>query len=914
MPRDFRVSLPLDNQGNRRKFRDIASDLMPRGRKVFKIERLEAREFLSVADLASVSPVIARTITQLTQQNSNLSPTTTTLSSSTLTSVHGQPVNFIATVTAGASGVVTFSDGAVVLSAVSLNPSGQASFATAAIPVSQSAQIILASYGGDGTHAASVSNSVSQVVVPASVSLTLASSANPGAESIVRPSHVVVVMEEDHAANAIGNVAVAPYSDMPYFNQLAATGLVYANSHGLNTPDLDGEMNYLAMYSGSTQGVIDDGGHYTFGGPDLAQSLADAGKGYSFCGYSENLPYAGDTVDAYAADPGNAAYGDLYVRAYNPMAQFTNAGIGLSNSDVNKPFSSFPTSAAGYATLPTVSFVIPDTLHNTHGSNVSDPYATDPSQYDALRRGADGWLGQHLDGYLQWARDNNSLLIVTSDESDRAHDFAGGFATLVNGDPRLFVPGVDKTAVNPYIILRTLEEMYGLPKLGATSSSAALDTNNYGQLGVSSSAPGAVVGQPITFTATLAAVAPGAGSPGGSVQFSVDGKPFGAATALVNGWATSPPMSFADVGVQDVSVAYNSDGNFTTPAAVHLMQAVAQASTVTSLVCATPATVYGQPVAYTATVSPVAPGGGVVAGAVTFLDGATVLATLPLNGSGTATLTTSSLSVGTHVIQASYAGGIDYAASMAGTLNVTVGPDTVQLTLTASANPAIRGRQIVFNATVLAAPGSGAPGGSISFFDGSTVIGTVLLGKAGLAALATTRLSVGTHAISAGYSGDADFSATATVPMSEFVLAPPPPPTSVTASHGSDIHVVHVAWVASASATSYEIWRGTTASGANARQVGVVAGNLTAFDDATAVAGTTYWYRVKGVNAAGGGAFSSAASGYIRAVGASLARGVGIVTPLEVLQIPPLHLAEDLIPAIDLVLGCRLAASESQSA
>src|SRR5689334_22158710 len=72
--------------------------------------------------------------------------------------------------------------------------------------------------------------------------------------SIVRPDHVVVVIEEDRAANAIGDVA-----NMPYFNQLAATGLVYNNSHSIGRPS---RLDYLALFSGSTQGVTDNFAQY----------------------------------------------------------------------------------------------------------------------------------------------------------------------------------------------------------------------------------------------------------------------------------------------------------------------------------------------------------------------------------------------------------------------------------------------------------------------------------------------------------------------------------------------------------------------------------------------------------------------------------------------------------------------------
>ena len=104
---------------------------------------------------------------------------------------------------------------------------------------------------------------------------TLTSSTPATQAPIVKPSHIVIVVEEDRAANAIGDT-----TNMPYFNQLASSGLVFNNSHGLNTTAQNGEMNYLALYSGSTQGVTDDADHGVFTTPNLAQSLANNGMSF----------------------------------------------------------------------------------------------------------------------------------------------------------------------------------------------------------------------------------------------------------------------------------------------------------------------------------------------------------------------------------------------------------------------------------------------------------------------------------------------------------------------------------------------------------------------------------------------------------------------------------------------------------
>src|SRR5215213_9860320 len=137
----------------------------------------------------------------------------------------------------------------------------------------------------------------------------------------------------------------------PYLNSVASSGLYYSNAHGVTHPS---EPNSLAIYSGSTQGVTDNGRNYSFGGPNIAKSLFDAGL--SFAGYSENLPADGSQV----TQAGDAQYSDLYTRNVNPMAQFTDAGIlptgqPRPNAAVNRTFNAFkaiPTT--DYSSLPTV--------------------------------------------------------------------------------------------------------------------------------------------------------------------------------------------------------------------------------------------------------------------------------------------------------------------------------------------------------------------------------------------------------------------------------------------------------------------------------------------------------------------------------------------------------------------------------
>jgi predicted phage tail protein len=97
-------------------------------------------------------------------------------------------------------------------------------------------------------------------------------------------------------------------------------------------------------------------------------------------------------------------------------------------------------------------------------------------------------------------------------------------------------------------------------------------------------------------------------------------------------------------------------------------------------------------------------------------------------------------------------------------------------------------------------------------------------------------------------------------PDSGYRLAPPGPPAAVTATDGTYADKVQVSWNKVTGATSYEVWRNTANNSTTANKAG--SPTASPYNDASAAAGTTYYYWIKAVNAAGAGAFSSPDSGY----------------------------------------------------
>ncbi len=200
-------------------------------------------------------------------------------------------------------------------------------------------------------------------------------------------------------------------------------------------------------------------------------------------------------------------------------------------------------------------------------------------------------------------------------------------------------------------------------------------------------------GQAETFGVQVTAVAPGAGTPTGQVQFSLDGAPLGTPTFLdASGDAGTAPVNGLAPGIHTVSYVTSGDSNFLGTNGSFTFT-VSKIPTQTALQLSPNPVVFGQPETMTATVTH-STGPGTPTGTVTFKDGSTTLVTVPVSGSGgsaTASFTTSTLAAGSHSITATYSGDTNFAgsSSTAGTLVVGAAPTTV------TADPAILYLRIV---------------------------------------------------------------------------------------------------------------------------------------------------------------------------------------------------------------------------
>ena len=194
--------------------------------------------------------------------------------------------------------------------------------------------------------------------------------------------------------------------------------------------------------------------------------------------------------------------------------------------------------------------------------------------------------------------------------------------------------------------------------------------------------------------------------------------------------------------------------------------AIASAAPAAALVSSKNPAVVGQPVTFTVTISAVVPATGTPTGIVTFLDGANILGTQALSN-GVAAFSTSTLIVGSHTITASYSAGTSFSATNSTALTQVI--QGAGVALISSADPSFNGQSVTFTASVLASPSTaGIPRGTITFRDGPTTIGAQPLSN-GQAAFATSTLTVGSHSITASYSGDANYGAAASTPLPQVV-------------------------------------------------------------------------------------------------------------------------------------------------
>ena len=252
----------------------------------------------------------------------------------------------------------------------------------------------------------------------------------------------------------------------PYFTSFAAANVNLTNFYGVTHPS---QPNYLDGFSGSNQGVTNNS-YCTFPAStgNLAKQLAAAGKSWRV--YAQNFPspcFDGDSSTGGIDGPGFAGQ---YVRKHNPAVSFESVRLDPIQCPNVQPLANFD---------PTVNFamVVPNMTNSMHDGTTA--------QGDAFLQAFVPLVTASPD----WA---HTLLIVTFDEGTTSIS-GGGHVYTAAAAP--WLPHADvATTYNHFSVLRTIEEVYGLPFLGSAATATTmtellpppptptptLDSNSYG--------------------------------------------------------------------------------------------------------------------------------------------------------------------------------------------------------------------------------------------------------------------------------------------------------------------------------------------------------------------------------------------------------------------------------------------------
>ncbi len=695
---------------------------------------------------ASASSALVQTVNQ---------DATTAVTSSVSPAVFGQAITFTAVVSAAApgagtpSGTVTFTDGNTTLGSATLS-AGSATFTTAALSVA--GHNITVSYGGDADFSASALSALVQTVNQDVTTATVTSSVSPAVFGQAVTFTAVVSAAAPGAGTPSGTVTFTDGTTVLASQTLSAgmatftTAALSVANHNI-TVSYGGDADFSASASSAlVQTVNQDATTAT-----VTSSVSPAvfGQAITFTAVvSAAVPGAGTPCGTVTFTDGNTVLASQTLSA--GIATFTTAALSVANHNITVSYGG-DTDFSASASSALVQTVNQDATTTAVTSSVSPAVFGQAVTFTAVVSAAAPGAGTPS-GTVTFT--DGTTVLASQTLSAGTATFTTAALSVANHNISVSYGGdADFSASASSALVQTVKQ-------DATTSA------------VTSSVSPAVFGQAITFTAVVSAAAPGAGTPTGAVTFKDGNTALGSAT-LSAGVATFTTATLS-VANHNITVSYGGDADFSASASSALVQTVnhqyATTATVTSSV--SPA-VFGQAITFTAVVSAAAPGAGTPSGTVQFKDGSAVLGTAPLDRNGRATFTTAALNVGNHSITVSYGGDADFSASASLTLVQTVKQDATAAAVTSSVSSAVFGQTVTFTAVVsAAAPGAGTPTGTVTFTNGSVVLGTAVLDRNGRASISSSSLGVGNHKVTALYHGNANFSASNSGAASLTVIPP----------------------------------------------------------------------------------------------------------------------------------------------
>jgi hypothetical protein len=648
-------------------------------------------------------------------------PTTTTVVANPTSSQYGDPLTLTATTINGTTGTVSFYDGLVLLG------QGTVSGGVATLTVttlSATTHNIMAVYNGDLTYASSAS---------APAAATIGKKTGPNGE----PALTVTVQ------NASREYGTAD----PEFNYIV-TGTL------LNGDTYDEAITGVPIYTVADSSSSPAGTTYPI---DVSGLVSE---NYEFVVVPGTLSIvSAPTTATLAVSATSTQYGD-------PITLTTT--IAPSGATGTVVFSEGTTVlgtgtvSGGVATL-------------TISSLKAGPYAITSSYSGDANFGGSTTGAVAVTVSRKTGPDGSAALTITVNDASRP--FGQGnpafsytvTGALINGDT--YATAV--TGVPVYSTTATIASSAGTYPVSVTGLSSSNYSSAFvnGTLTIAKATPGvagtapvtvgsslnpSVTGSAITFTATVPAPATG------TVTF-YDGASVLGTSIIISSTATLTTSTLPP-GNHSITAVYSGDANFNGVTSVALSQQVNMVATTVTIASSLNPAMFGNLVTLSSTVPAAA------TGTINFMDGTTSLGLIGITG-GAATLSTSALAVRTHSITAVYSGDSTYSPATSSSLSQVVNKatpgvgGTPPLTVTSSLNPAPAGSPVIFSLTVPA----GATG-TVSFYDGTTLLGTVpIIGTT--AAFTTSALSVGTHSITAVYSGDTNHNGATSTVFSQVVVS-----------------------------------------------------------------------------------------------------------------------------------------------
>ena len=683
--------------------------------------------------------------------------TSTALTSATNPVNVGAPTVLTATVTGSSpTGNVTFKNGTAILGTAALDGSGDTRTASFTATITTAgAKSLTAVYAGDALNKTSASTAVAQTVNKLAATATLQSATNP--VTVGAPTVLIATI-----------TGYAPTGNVTFKNGTATLGTVALSGTGdtrtasfTATITTAGDKSLTAVYAGNTNNL-------TATSTALTQTV------------NKTDTTASVVTSQASVTQGQSVTFTATVSGYNPTGNvvFKNDTTTLATKALSGTGN---TRTASYAntTLPagvhniTVDYVgnannnassapaIPQTIAGKAATTTALASDTNPSNFGQGIALTATVTGTNPTGNVTFK--NGSAVLGTVPLTDGVANFST--STLATGP-------------------RSLTAVYGGDTFNAVSSSTVLvQTVNklVSTASLESATNPVAVGAPTVLTATITGNAPT-----GNVSFKNGTATLG--TVALSGTGDTRTASFTATittgGDKSLTAVYAGNTNNLGVTSAVLTQVVGKSDTTATLTSSQESVTQGQSVTFTATVTGYNPAGNVV-----FKNGTTTLGTKALSGTGntrTAAYVNTNLVVGVHSITAEYVGNASNNTSSSGAITQTILSKAATTTaLTSDINPSNFAQNITLTANVTAVEaGSNNPTGTVSFKNGSAVLGTASLTD-GVANFSTSALLAGTRKLTAVYNGDV-FHAKSTSALLNQVVNPAVPNSTTDLSSDSN--------------------------------------------------------------------------------------------------------------------------------